>query len=65
MYDKDAVVASMLICEMAAFYRTKGISLIRQKIFIKNTAVCSYPNHLPVRVQAVCRKCMSYEYAEN
>ena len=26
--DKDAVVASMLICEMAAFYRTKGKSLI-------------------------------------
>ena len=25
--DKDAVVASMLICEMAAYYRTKGISL--------------------------------------
>ena len=26
--DKDAVIASMLICEMAAFYRTKGISLL-------------------------------------
>ena len=26
--DKDAVVGSMLICEMAAFYRTKGISLL-------------------------------------
>ena len=26
--DKDAVVASMLICEMAAFYRSKGISLL-------------------------------------
>ena len=26
--DKDAVVASMLICEMAAFYRSQGISLI-------------------------------------
>ena len=26
--DKDAVNASMLICEMAAFYRTKGISLL-------------------------------------
>lgn len=25
--DKDAVVASMLICEMAAYYKTKGISL--------------------------------------
>ena len=27
--DKDAVVASMLIVEMAAYYRTKGISLIQ------------------------------------
>ncbi len=26
--DKDAVVASMLICEMAAFYKQKGMSLI-------------------------------------
>lgn len=25
--DKDAVVASMLICEMAAYYKTKGMSL--------------------------------------
>ncbi len=29
--DKDAVVASMLICEMAAFYRIKGISLIKAR----------------------------------
>lgn len=29
--DKDAVVGSMLICEMAAFYRTKGISLIEAR----------------------------------
>ena len=29
--DKDAVNASMLICEMAAFYRTKGISLIQAR----------------------------------
>lgn len=29
--DKDAVVASMLICEMAAFYRTEGISLIEAR----------------------------------
>lgn len=29
--DKDAVVASMLICEMAAYYRTKGISLIQAR----------------------------------
>ncbi len=35
--DKDAVVASMLICEMAAYYRTKGISLIeaREKMYKK------------------------------
>ena len=33
--DKDAVVASMLICEMAAYYRTKGISMIeaRKKLY--------------------------------
>lgn len=29
--DKDAVNASMLICEMAAFYRTKGISLLQAR----------------------------------
>jgi phosphoglucomutase len=29
--DKDAVVASMLICEMAAYYRTNGISLIQAR----------------------------------
>ena len=29
--DKDAVVASMLICEMAAYYRTKGISMIEAR----------------------------------
>lgn len=28
--DKDAVVASMLICEMAAYYKSKGISLYDQ-----------------------------------
>ncbi len=28
--DKDAVVASMLICEMAAFYKSKGLSLLDQ-----------------------------------
>lgn len=33
--DKDAVVASMLICEMAAFYRTQGVTLIeaRKKMY--------------------------------
>lgn len=29
--DKDAVDASMLICEMAAYYRTKGISLLQAR----------------------------------
>ncbi len=29
--DKDAVVASMLICEMAAFYRTNGISMLQAR----------------------------------
>ncbi|MBR6792502.1 MAG: phospho-sugar mutase [Ruminococcus sp.] len=29
--DKDAVNASMLICEMAAFYRTKGITLLQAR----------------------------------
>ena len=35
--DKDAVVASMLICEMAAYYRTKGISMMqaREKLYQK------------------------------
>ncbi|MBE6797314.1 MAG: phospho-sugar mutase [Ruminococcaceae bacterium] len=28
--DKDAVVASMLICEMAAYYKQKGLSLLDQ-----------------------------------
>ncbi len=34
--DKDAVVASMLICEMAAFYRTKGISLLQARADMYN-----------------------------
>ncbi|MCL2054199.1 MAG: phospho-sugar mutase [Oscillospiraceae bacterium] len=29
--DKDAVVGSMLICEMAAYYKTKGISLCQAR----------------------------------
>lgn len=35
--DKDAIVASMLICEMAAYYRTKGISMMeaRKKMYEK------------------------------
>ena len=28
--DKDAVVASMLICEMAAYYKTKGMNLLEK-----------------------------------
>ena len=34
--DKDAVVACMLICEMAAFYKTQGISLKKQLDAIYN-----------------------------
>ena len=35
--DKDAVIGSMLICEMAAFYRTKGISMLeaRERMYKK------------------------------
>lgn len=40
--DKDAVVASMLICEMAAFYRTKGISLLQAREDLYN----KYGNYL-------------------
>ena len=29
--DKDAVVGSMMICEMAAFYRSKGVSLLEAR----------------------------------
>ena len=29
--DKDAVIASMLICEMTAYYRTQGISVIQAR----------------------------------
>ena len=41
--DKDAVVASMLICEMAAFYRSKGISLIeaRRKMYEEYGSYCN------------------------
>ena len=40
--DKDAVNASMLICEMAAFYRTKGISLLqaRENMYNKYGVFC-------------------------
>ena len=41
--DKDAVVASMLICEMAAFYRAKGISLIeaRKRMYAEYGSYCN------------------------
>ncbi len=40
--DKDAVDASMLICEMAAYYRTKGISLLkaRENLYNKYGVYC-------------------------
>lgn len=48
--DKDSVVASMLICEMAAFYRTKGVSLLeaRDKMYAK------YGNYLHSQESFVC-----------
>ena len=41
--DKDAVVASMLICEMAAFYRAQGVSLIeaRKKMYEEYGCYCN------------------------
>ncbi len=41
--DKDAVVASMLICEMAAFYRAQGISLIeaRKRMYEQYGCYCN------------------------
>ena len=41
--DKDAVVASMLICEMAAFYRAQGVSLIeaRKKMYEEYGSYCN------------------------
>ncbi len=44
--DKDAVVASMLICEMAAYYRTKGISMIEaRKNLYKKYGVYVHSQH--------------------
>lgn len=44
--DKDAVVASMLICEMAAYYRTKGISMIEaRKQMYKKYGVYVHSQH--------------------
>ena len=41
--DKDAVVASMLICEMAAFYRAQGISMIeaRERMYAEYGCYCN------------------------
>ena len=40
--DKDAVVGSMMICDMAAFYRSKGISLLeaREALYKKYGNYC-------------------------
>ncbi len=48
--DKDAVVGSMLICEMAAFYRTKGITLLeaRENMYKK------YGNYLHTQSSFTC-----------
>ncbi len=48
--DKDAVVASMLVCEMTAFYRTKGISLIqaRENLYTK------YGNFVHTQKSFIC-----------
>lgn len=48
--DKDAVVASMLVCEMTAFYRTKGISLIhaRENLYAK------YGNFVHTQKSFIC-----------
>ncbi|MBQ4095388.1 MAG: phospho-sugar mutase [Oscillospiraceae bacterium] len=48
--DKDAVVGSMLICEMAAFYRTKGITLLeaRENMYRK------YGNYVHTQNSFVC-----------
>lgn len=48
--DKDAVIASMLVCEMTAFYKTKGISLIeaRENMYKK------YGNFVHTQKSFVC-----------
>lgn len=48
--DKDAVVASMLVCEMTAFYCTRGISLIqaRENLYKK------YGNFVHTQKSFVC-----------
>jgi len=46
--DKDAVVAAMLICEMAAFYRSKGVSMVeaRAKMYEKHGFFLNYVDNL-------------------
>ena len=48
--DKDAVVASMLICEMAAFYRTKGISLLQAR----DSLYAQYGNYVHTQSSFQC-----------
>lgn len=48
--DKDAVVASMLICEMAAFYRTKGITLLQARDEMYKT----YGNYVHTQKSFTC-----------
>ena len=48
--DKDAVVASMLICEMAAFYRTKGITLLDAR----NNMYKKYGNYVHSQQSFTC-----------
>ncbi|MFT3950630.1 MAG: phospho-sugar mutase [Oscillospiraceae bacterium] len=48
--DKDAVVASMLICEMAAFYRTKGISLLEARAQL----YAAYGNYVHTQKSFTC-----------
>ncbi len=48
--DKDAVIASMLVCEMTAFYKTKGISLIEARENMYN----KYGNFVHTQKSFVC-----------
>ena len=48
--DKDAVVASMLICEMAAFYRTKGVTLLQAR----EEMYKQYGNYVHTQVSFQC-----------
>ena len=48
--DKDAVVASMLICEMAAFYRTKSVTLLQAR----EEMYKQYGNYVHTQVSFQC-----------